>query len=66
MCLFLALGPLALPLLLKSREFSKTEKIAYSAIVVFVTALFIALIAYITIIILRRYSMYNDLLNEMK
>ena len=62
--LFFVLGPLALPLLLKSREFSKTEKVMYTTVVLSLTIVVVCLVSFIVKLTLDRFQMYNEILEE--
>ncbi|MCK5706173.1 MAG: hypothetical protein KAI43_00875 [Candidatus Aureabacteria bacterium] len=63
--LFFVLGPLAFPLLWKSREFTKKEKYIYTLIVVTLTVLVIAAGSYITVTLYKHYQYLNDVMNEL-
>ena len=61
--LFFVLGPLAIPLLLVSKEFSITEKIIYTIIIMAITIIFIAFIIFIVKLYMARLKLIRDIMN---
>jgi uncharacterized membrane protein SirB2 len=45
--LFFVLGPFAIPFLIRSREFSAKEKVFYTAVVLLMTAVLIAVLVFV-------------------
>ena len=62
--LFFILGPLALPLLIKSKAFSRGEKWFFSIFVTLLTVVALALGAVIILIFYKHYQVLNSVMDE--